>query len=116
MADDAETLISEPLCRQNQNCGKERPMVEKQTHMEFPTRVMPASLGEPYPYETEKSEKNWKIIEWSHGRPGRQLRNPEGIDAYQVSATFEKGGLRLTMSKPPAVDPNAKRITAGSIN
>ena len=64
--------------------------------------------------ESEKDDKNWKVVERSYGFFERQIRVPQGLDAEQVQATFDKGVLTVTMPKPPTPEPAAKRIAVKS--
>ena len=60
--------------------------------------------------ETEKSEKDWTVVERSHGVFERYIRVPAGIDANKVAANFDKGVLTVTLPKPAEAKRSAKRI------
>lgn len=60
--------------------------------------------------ESTDSGTNWQVMERSHGVFERQVRVPDGIDADKVTARFDKGVLTVTLPKPPAPPPSAKRI------
>ena len=65
-------------------------------------------------HESDKSEKNWRVVERSHGVFERLIRVPEGIDADKVQARFEKGVLTVTLPKPPAPEKSSQRIAVKS--
>ena len=64
--------------------------------------------------EAEKSDKNWRVVERSHGVFERAIRVPSGIDPDKVEASFEKGVLTVTLPKPPDAASSAKRIAVRS--
>ncbi|MEQ8652096.1 MAG: Hsp20/alpha crystallin family protein [Kiloniellales bacterium] len=60
--------------------------------------------------ESEKSEKDWRVVERSRGTFERSIRMPAGIDPDKVEAHFEKGVLKVTLPKPPETQASAHRI------
>ncbi|MGH8902673.1 MAG: Hsp20/alpha crystallin family protein [Egibacteraceae bacterium] len=65
--------------------------------------------------ETEKKveEERWVRRERSYGRFQRGFMLPKGIDASQVTATFENGVLELDIPNPPERQPQKIRIGGG---
>ena len=64
--------------------------------------------------ESEKSEKNWQVVERSHGVFERAIRVPAGVDPDKVAAKFDKGVLTVTLPKPPEAPSKARRISVQS--
>ena len=64
--------------------------------------------------ETEKGDKNWRVVERSYGSFERSIRVPAGVDAKKVSARFENGVLTVTLPKPPSAKPSSQRISVKS--
>lgn len=66
--------------------------------------------------ESETGEKNWKVVERSHGVFERRIHVPEGINAEQVAAIFDNGVLTVSMPKPATTKSSAARIAIKSAN
>lgn len=64
--------------------------------------------------EAETDEKDWKVVERSHGVFERRIRVPGGIDADQVVASFDKGVLTVTLPKPAETASSARKIAIQS--
>lgn len=60
--------------------------------------------------ESEKSEKDWRVVERSRGIFERSIRMPAGIDPDKVEAHFDKGVLMVTLPKPTKMKAPAHRI------
>lgn len=64
--------------------------------------------------ETEKGDKNWRVVERSYGSFERSIRVPAGVDPKKIDARFENGVLTVTLPKPPSAKPAAQRISVKS--
>jgi len=60
--------------------------------------------------ESEKSDKQWRVVERSFGRFERTIRVPQGIEPERTQAQFENGVLTVTLPKPPAAQARSHRI------
>lgn len=61
-------------------------------------------------HESDRKDKDWRVVERSYGVFERALRMPAGVDPGKVNAQFEKGVLTVTLPKPPEPPSVAKRI------
>lgn len=58
-------------------------------------------------------EERWVRRERSYGRFQRAFTLPEGVDASQVTATFEQSVLQLDIPNPPERQPHKIPINTG---
>jgi HSP20 family protein len=65
--------------------------------------------------EHEDTREGYHRVERSYGRFSRSLALPEGVDAEQVQAEFDKGVLGVRSPKPPGRKPHRVEIGA-SVN
>lgn len=63
--------------------------------------------------QADKTEKNMRVIERSHGVFERAIRMPAGIDPEKVTARFDKGVLSVTLPKPAEATSTSRRIAIG---
>ncbi|RDD62642.1 Hsp20/alpha crystallin family protein [Ferruginivarius sediminum] len=61
-------------------------------------------------HEEEKKEKNYYLSERRFGSFRRSFRLPDSVDEDKISAEFEKGVLKVTLSKKPEAVSKAKKI------
>jgi HSP20 family protein len=61
-------------------------------------------------HEEEKKEKNYYLSERRYGSFRRSFRLPDSVDEDNISATFEKGVLKVTLPKKPEAVSKAKKI------
>ena len=64
--------------------------------------------------EEEQSEKQYHRIERSYGAFRRSMRIPFEVDPDQVSATHDKGVLRVTLTKPAEAKKRSRKISVKS--
>jgi HSP20 family protein len=62
--------------------------------------------------ETERKERGWYRLERSFGRFSRSLTLPEGVNAENIAASFDKGVLEVRIPKPEERKP--RRIAIGA--
>lgn len=55
--------------------------------------------------EKEEKDKNYHRVERSYGSFYRSLQLPSGVNADAIKATLKNGVLRVTVTKPAAVQP-----------
>lgn len=60
--------------------------------------------------ETEKTEKDYHLVERSFGSFERVTRLPCEVDADKVKAKFKNGVLTITLPKSPAAKAKARKI------
>ncbi len=63
--------------------------------------------------EREEKKDDYHLTERSYGSFQRSFRVPEAVDQEQVTASFDKGVLKVTMQKRPDAGPSEKRIPIG---
>lgn len=63
--------------------------------------------------EADKTEKNMRIVERSHGVFERAIRMLAGIDPQKVTASFDKGVLSVTLPKPHKLESASHRLAIG---
>lgn len=61
---------------------------------------------------TEQQERGYHRVERSVGRFSRSLTLPEGVDADQIVAAFDRGVLEVTIPKPEERKPHRVTISA----
>lgn len=66
--------------------------------------------------ESERKDKGYHRVERSFGRFSRSLSLPEGIDAEQVAASFDRGVLEIRIPKPAERQPHKVEIAARAID
>lgn len=64
--------------------------------------------------ETEKSEKDYHLIERSYGSFERVTRLPCEVDANKVKADFKQGVLKISLPKSPSAKAKAHKIAISS--
>jgi HSP20 family protein len=62
--------------------------------------------------EQEESSNGYHRVERSYGRFSRSLSLPQGVDADQVQAEFDKGVLEVRIPKPAERKPHRVQIGA----
>jgi len=60
--------------------------------------------------ESDREEKNWHIMERSYGSFHRAIALPFEPKDDAIQAHFDKGVLRVSVKKPPALQAKAKTI------
>jgi HSP20 family protein len=60
--------------------------------------------------ETEKTEKDYHLVERSYGSFERMTRLPCEVDADKVKADFKQGVLKITLPKSPEAKSKARKI------
>lgn len=60
--------------------------------------------------ESDRTDKNYRVIERSHGRFTRAFQLPDGVDVDKISARFDKGVLTVALPKNGQEVPAVKRI------
>jgi HSP20 family protein len=64
--------------------------------------------------ESDQRGKGWYRVERSFGKFSRSLTLPDGIDADQITASFEKGVLEIGIPKPVERAPKRIEIKPGA--
>jgi HSP20 family protein len=65
--------------------------------------------------ESEEKGKGYHRVERAFGSFSRSLTLPQGIDADQVKAEFDKGVLEVTIPKPAEAKPTRVQIGTGTV-
>ena len=60
--------------------------------------------------EQKKEEKGYYMMERSYGTPSRSIRLPFHADPEKVSATFDKGVLKIAIPRPPEDKAKVRKI------
>ncbi|MFA7430702.1 MAG: Hsp20/alpha crystallin family protein [Rhodospirillaceae bacterium] len=60
--------------------------------------------------ESDEEKEGWHLHERSYGSFMRRVPLPYGVDEANVSATYDKGVLKITMPKSPTAKETARRI------
>lgn len=60
--------------------------------------------------EAKEKKKDYHLVECSYGSFRRAVHLPGGVDPKKVSATFDKGVLKVTLPKPEATKQNRRRV------
>ncbi len=60
--------------------------------------------------EREESKKDYHLSERRFGSFQRSFQVPDGVDAEKITATFEKGVLKVTLPKTPQAQHKEKKI------
>ena len=66
--------------------------------------------------EHEERQEGFYRVERAFGGFSRSLSLPEGVDADQVSAGFDKGVLEIRVPKPEERKPHRVQIGTGSVS
>jgi len=61
--------------------------------------------------DSEEKNKDFHLIERSYGSFQRSIRLPFDADPESVEARFDKGVLKVTLPKPPEVEPKTQKIS-----
>lgn len=64
--------------------------------------------------EKEEKDKNYHRVERSYGSFYRSLQLPAGVDAAAIKATLKNGVLKVTVTKPPAVQPKKIEVKSAA--
>jgi HSP20 family protein len=86
---------------------------EKDLEIEVKDGVLTVS-GERKAEHEEKSEGFYRA-ERAFGHFSRSLSLPDGIDADQVNATFDRGVLEVKIPKPEETKPRRVQIDSGTV-
>lgn len=65
-------------------------------------------------FENETKDKNFHRVERSYGSFSRSFALPEGVDEEKISASYEKGVLKVSVPKVAAKSKNARTIKVSS--
>src|SRR3974390_3329779 len=60
--------------------------------------------------ETEEKEENYRRGERQYGSFTRTFTLPQTVDTENVSATYEKGGLKITLPKKAEAQPKKTKV------
>lgn len=60
--------------------------------------------------EREEKERDFHLVERSHGTFHRSIELPEGADTEKVDATFENGVMTIVIRKTAAAEKAARKI------
>lgn len=63
--------------------------------------------------ESEGSDRNYRVVERSHGRFTRSFQLPDGVEVDQITARFDKGVLTVVLPKAERPATEVKRIPIG---
>lgn len=63
--------------------------------------------------EREENKDNYRLQERSFGSFQRSFRVPDSVDEERIKAVFDKGVLRITMTKKPHAVRKEKKIAIG---
>ena len=65
-------------------------------------------------FEKEEKEENYRRVERSYGSFVRSFTLPNTVDAEQVSADYDKGVLKIKLSKKAEAKPKQIKVNVGS--
>jgi HSP20 family protein len=65
--------------------------------------------------ESEEKGEGYHRVERAFGSFSRSLTLPQGVDADQVKAEFDKGVLEVTIPKPAEAKPTRVQIGTGTV-
>src|SRR6266446_9757194 len=65
-------------------------------------------------FEKEEKEENFRRVERQYGSFTRQFTLPNTVDPEQVSATYDKGVLKITLAKKAEAKPKQIKVNVGS--
>ncbi len=64
--------------------------------------------------ETEEKEENFRRIERQYGSFTRSFTLPSSVDPGQVNANYDRGVLKITLSKKAEAKPKRIKVNVGS--
>jgi len=64
--------------------------------------------------EKEEKEENYRRVERHHGTFTRTFTLPQTVDTENVSASYEKGVLKIALPKKAEAKPKQIKVTVGS--
>lgn len=62
-------------------------------------------------YEKKEGEGDARVVERHYGSFERRFTLPSDVDEEKISATFDKGVLKIVLPRAPGAHPNARRIS-----
>src|SRR5947209_20286198 len=65
-------------------------------------------------FEKEEKEENFRRVERQYGSFTRLFTLPNTVDPEQVSATYDKGVLKITLAKKAEAKPKQIKVNVGS--
>jgi HSP20 family protein len=65
-------------------------------------------------FEKEEKEENFRRVESSYGSFTRQFTLPNTVDAEKVTASYDKGVLKITLPKKAEAKPKQIKVNVGS--
>ncbi len=65
-------------------------------------------------YEKDEKEENYRRIERQYGSFTRSFTLPSTVDADKVSASYEKGVLKIALAKKAEAKPKQIKVNVGS--
>src|ERR1700693_5483952 len=64
--------------------------------------------------EKEEKEENYRRVERQYGSFTRTFTLPQTVDSHRVSATYEKGGLKIGLPKQAEAKPKQIKVNVSS--
>src|SRR5580693_7810562 len=65
-------------------------------------------------FENEEKEENYRRVERQYGSFTRTFTLPQTVDTENVSATYDKGVLKITLPKKAEAKPKQIKVNVGS--
>jgi len=65
-------------------------------------------------FEKEEKEENYRRVERQYGSFTRTFTLPQTVDSENVSATYDKGVLKITLPKKAEAKPKQIKVNVGS--
>src|SRR6266403_559530 len=65
-------------------------------------------------FEKEEKEENFRRVERQYGNFTRSFTLPSSVDAEKVSASYDKGVLKITLAKKAEAKPKQIKVNVGS--
>ena len=65
-------------------------------------------------FDKEEKEENYRRVERQYGSFTRSFTLPTTVDAEKVSANYDKGVLKITLSKKAEAKPKQIKVNVGS--
>jgi HSP20 family protein len=66
--------------------------------------------------EKEEKEENYRRVERQYGSFTRTFTLPQTVDTEKVSATYDKGVLKIALPKKAEAKPKQIKVNVGSVN
>jgi HSP20 family protein len=66
--------------------------------------------------EKEEKEENYRRVERQYGSFTRNFTLPTTVDSENVSATYDKGVLKVVLPKKAEAKPKQIKVTVGAVN